>query len=441
LPPIVSAKSPPLSGRISIPGDKSISHRALILGAMAIGKTRVFGLLESEDVFATASALRAMGISILQNAPEEWHVIGRGVGGLLEPNNVLNLGNSGTGVRLLMGAVGGHPFVATFTGDASLISRPMDRIIAPLSEMGIHFTTRTDGKLPITVSGPATLLPIEYKLPISSAQVKSAILLAGLQAPGNTSVIESEPTRDHTELMLREFGAKITIEDHKDGSRKITVIGQPELRAQDINVPGDISSAAFPLVAALIIPNSKLTITNIGINPLRSGLIESLRDMGSSIELINIRDNNGNKTADLVATARPMRGIDVPAKRAPSMIDEYPILAIAAAYACGTTTMTGLSELRVKESDRIDSMTKGLINCGIKVNQTKDTLTIHGNGNNPKGGAVIAANLDHRIAMAFLVCGMGSNDPITIDDASPIETSFPRFRQLMNSLGGKIELL
>ena len=409
-----------------------------MLGGAAIGETRIEGLLEGEDVLATADAMRAFGAQINRDTDGVWRVIGRGVGGLREPEQVLDLGNSGTAVRLLMGLAGGQAFSSTFTGDASLCRRPMERIMAPLREAGIQFTSREGGRLPVTVTGPETVLPIEYTLPVASAQVKSAILLAGLNAPGETTVIEPQPTRDHSELMLRHFGAKVAVMDQVDGSRRITLSGQPELEAADIVVPGDISSAAFPMVAAVLVPGSKIKLQGIGINLLRAGLITTLQEMGASISIENRRGGEGDPLADLTVTAGPLTGVDVPAARAPSMIDEYPILAVAAALATGTTRMNGLAELRVKESDRLAAMAKGLAAAGVSVEETEDTLIVHGTGQAPQGGVMINADLDHRIAMAFLVLGMVSDQPMTIDDASPIETSFPDFAGLMNSLGADI---
>jgi len=409
-----------------------------MLGGAAIGETRIEGLLEGEDVLATADAMRALGAHINRDTEGVWRVTGRGVGGLREPGQVLDLGNSGTAVRLLMGLVGGQAFSSTFTGDASLCRRPMERIMAPLREAGIQFTSRDGGRLPITVTGPETVLPIEYTLPVASAQVKSAILLASLNAPGKTTVIEPQPTRDHSELMLRHFGAQVAVTDQDDGSRRITLSGQPELEAADIVVPGDISSAAFPMVAALLVPGSKIKLQGIGINPLRAGLVTTLKEMGASISIDNQRGGAGDPLADLTVTAGPLIGVDVPAARAPSMIDEYPVLAVAAALATGTTRMNGLAELRVKESDRLAAMANGLTAAGVEVEETEDTLIVQGTGQAPRGGVMINADLDHRIAMAFLVLGMVSEQPMTIDDASPIETSFPDFAGLMNGLGADI---
>ncbi len=409
-----------------------------MLGGSAIGETRIKGLLEGEDVLATADAMRAFGADIRRDDDGTWQVVGRGVGGLGEPSQVLDLGNSGTAVRLLMGLAGGHAFATTFSGDASLCRRPMSRVLSPLGDMGIQFTSREGGRLPITVTGPETLLPVCYTLPVASAQVKSAVLLAGLNAPGKTTVIEPQPTRDHSELMLRHFGAEIVVVDQADGSRQITLTGQPELKAADIVVPGDISSAAFPMVAALLVKGSRIRLNGIGINPLRAGLITTLQEMGALISINNRQGGEGDPLADLTVTASVLKGVDVPAERAPSMIDEYPVLAVAAACASGTTRMNGLAELRVKESDRLAAVAKGLALAGVDVEETENSLIVHGTGHPPKGGALIEADLDHRIAMAFLVLGMVTEQPMSIDDASPIDTSFPGFADLMNSLGGKM---
>jgi len=439
---IHSAKSSALQGEARVPGDKSVSHRSLMLGGVAIGETRIEGLLEGEDVLATADAIRALGAEVTrddaQGNENVWRVIGRGVGGLTEPGQVLDLGNSGTAVRLLMGLAGGHAFKTTFGGDASLSRRPMERIMTPLREMGVQFQARTGGCLPITQEGPETLMPITYTLPVASAQVKSAILLAGLNAPGKTTVIEPQPTRDHSELMLRHFGAEVDVEDQSDGSRRITLTGQPELEAAAVVVPGDISSAAFPMVGAVLVPGSRIVLKRVGINPLRAGLITTLREMGASITETNVRGGAGDPLADLIVEAGPLKGVDVPASRAPSMIDEYPVLAVAAASAEGTTRMQGLAELRVKESDRLAAMATGLAAAGVRVEETGDELIVHGTGVPPKGGALIEADLDHRIAMAFLVLGMVSESPVTIDDGFPIDTSFPGFADLMNGLGANM---
>ena len=436
--PLISYQATSLSGSARVPGDKSISHRALMFGALAVGESTVHGLLEGEDVLRTADAMRALGAKIVRDDDGVWHLWGRGVGGLVEPAEVLDMGNSGTGVRLLMGLVSSYPFATFFTGDASLRSRPMRRVTNPLSQMGAQFHTRADGRLPACVIGSATPNPIEYTTPVASAQVKSAILLAGLNTPGITTVIEKEATRDHTELMLTGFGATITTEILPEGGRRISLHGQPELVGRTVVVPADPSSAAFPIVAALLVPNSCIRLPGVGMNPLRTGLFTTLREMGADLTLENERIEAGEHVADIVVRTSSLRGIDVPPERAPSMIDEYPILAIAAACASGTTRMLGVGELRVKESDRLGAMARGLTACGVKIEEDQDTLIVHGLGTPPQGGVTIAANLDHRIAMSFLVLGMVSAHPMTIDDASSIDTSFPGFHDLMNNLGAKI---
>ena len=436
---VISCKANALSGNITVPGDKSVSHRALILGSIAVGETHVEGLLEGEDVLAAAAAMRALGAQISRDDAGLWTVIGCGVGGLHEPNQILDMGNSGTAVRLLMGLVGTQTFTSTFTGDESLNSRPMERVMDPLRQMGVQFTSRSGGRLPITVSGSDLIKPIEYELPVASAQVKSAILLAGLNAPGKTTVIEPQPTRDHSERMLRHFGAEVITENLDGGGVKITLTGQPELEGRDITVPADISSAAFPIAAALIVPGSNLLIRNVGVNPLRAGLIKTLQEMGGKITIENSRGEAGEPLADLRVEASQLHGITVPASRAPSMIDEYPVLSVVATCATGTTHMVGLAELRVKESDRLAAMATGLAACGVQIEETEDSLTVHGSDQPIDGGALIAANLDHRIAMAFSVLGMVSLNPVTIDDGSPIATSFPGYIKLMNSLGARIE--
>lgn len=434
-----SRKSTGLKGRIRVPGDKSISHRALIMGGLAIGETVVHGLLEGEDVLHTADAMRAFGAEVTRHANGTWHTHGRGVGGLDEPNRVLDLGNSGTGVRLLMGVAGGNPITTFFTGDASLVGRPMARVSTPLEQMGIRFVMRDGGRLPLACLGPETLLPIEYTLPVASAQVKSSILLAGLAAPGETTVIEPHPTRDHTETMLRQFGATVRVEDREDGARVITLVGEPELTGQVVQVPADPSSAAFPAVAALITEGSEIVLERVGINPLRFGLFEVLANMGADITIERLNDGGGEPLANLTIRATRLNGLDVPAEIAPRMIDEYPVLAVAAAFAEGTTIMNGLAELRVKESDRLGATARGLAACGVDVEETEDRLVVHGTGGRVPGGGSIAANLDHRIAMAFLVMGMGAERPVCIDDGTTIETSFPDFSGLMRGLGAGIE--
>jgi len=410
-----------------------------MIGGLTIGQTNIEGLLEGEDVLATATALRALGVNVEKTDTGSWRVRGLGVGGLQEPDAVLEMGNSGTAARLLIGVLAGHPLNATLAGDASLSARPMGRVIEPLSLMGADFQSRSGGRLPLTITGRADPLPIDYRLPVASAQVKSAILLAGLAAAGVTRVVEPKPTRDHTELMLRHFGAQVDVEDLEGGSRAVSVHGQPELTACDIIVPGDISSAAFLIVAALLVPGAKVSLPGVGINPLRAGLIETLREMGGVVRCENERNQAGEAVTDISIEGSPLRGLRVPASRAPSMIDEYPILAVAAACAHGTTRLEGLGELRVKESDRLSGMALGLAACGVRVEEGEDFLVVHGTGLPPKGGAHIETALDHRIAMAFLVLGMVSLEPITIDDSGPIETSFPGFAQLMNGLGGNIE--
>ena len=428
----------PLLGKTGVPGDKSISHRALMLGALAVGRTEISGLLEGEDVLATAAAVNALGATATPVGGGRWTVDGVGVGGLAEPENLLDLGNSGTAARLLLGILATHPITVFVTGDASLRRRPMTRVVEPLSRFGAHFLTRDGGRLPLAVTGAADPIPVAYRLPVPSAQVKSAVLLAGLNTPGATTVVEPQATRDHTERMLRHFGATVAAEPAAGGGLEITVEGFPELAAAPIAVPGDPSSAAFPLVAALIVPGSEVTIERVGINPLRIGLLECLREMGADITLLNEREEGGEPVADLRARAGTLRGADIPAERAPRMIDEYPILAMAAACAAGRTRMRGLAELRVKESDRLAGIAEGLAACGVRVGIEGDDLIVEGAGNLPAGGAMIATQLDHRIAMAFLVLGLAANEPVRIDDAAPIATSFPGFVSLMNGLGAAI---
>ncbi len=435
---VTSYNAKALTGDVVVPGDKSVSHRALMLGSVAIGETRIDGLLEGEDVLATAAAMRALGAHVTQNDGRQWSVIGRGVGGLREPDQILDMGNSGTAVRLLMGLVSSHTFVTTFSGDESLSRRPMERVMEPLRQMGARFTSRRGGRLPITVEGSDMIAPIEYELPVASAQVKSAILLAGLNAPGQTIVIEPQPTRDHSERMLQHFGADVVSENLASGGRKIALMGQPELAGRNITVPADVSSAAFPMAAALMVPGSNLLLRNVGTNPLRAGLITTLQEMGGKIALHNRRGEDGEPLADIQVEASSLKGITVPASRAPSMIDEYPVLAVVAAVARGTTRMEGLAELRVKECDRLAAMAKGLAACAVRVEETEDSLTVHGSPQGINGGATIAAELDHRIAMAFSVLGMVSKSPVKIDDGAPIATSFPGYIELMNGVGANI---
>jgi 3-phosphoshikimate 1-carboxyvinyltransferase len=433
-----SSRSGPLKGTVRPPGDKSISHRALMLGGVALGTSEIHGLLEGEDVLRTAAAMRLLGAEVERGADGVWRAEGRGVGALIEPEDVLDLGNSGTSARLLLGLLASHPLTACMTGDASLRRRPMGRVIQPLAEIGAAFAARAGGRLPLAISGAGEPMPIRYRLPVASAQVKSAVLLAALNTPGSTSVIEPEPVRDHTELMLRHFGARLSIEREPDGARASTLEGQPELKGRRIRVPADPSSAAFPAVAALIRPGSELRLEGVGLNPHRTGLYETLREMGAEIQTLDARAEAGEPVGDLLIRAGRLRGIEVPASRAPSMIDEYPILAVAAAFAEGRTVMRGLAELKVKESDRLAAIAEGLARCGVKVETGPDSLTVEGRGAPPKGGARIATRLDHRIAMAFLVLGIGAKEPVTVDDAAPIETSFPGFAALMNGLGAEI---
>jgi 3-phosphoshikimate 1-carboxyvinyltransferase len=432
--------SGPLRGTVRVPGDKSISHRALMLSALAIGESVIDGLLEGEDVLATAAAMRATGAQVARDADGRWRVHGVGVGGLLQPKTSLEMGNSGTSTRLLLGLVATHPITCTFTGDASLSRRPMGRVIDPLSTMGAEFTAAPGGRLPLTVRGISPAVPIAYRLPVASAQVKSAVLLAGLNTPGITRVIEPVATRDHSERMLRGFGADLTVEQADDGARIISIHGEADLRAQAITVPGDPSSAAFPVVAALLVPGSEVTIANVGLNPTRAGLFDMLRAMGGDIRLTNERIVGGEPVADLVVRHSALRGIEVPPEVAPSMIDEYPILFVAAAHAEGRTVMRGLEELRVKESDRLTTMATGLRACGVVVEELPDGLIVTGSGGDPiPGGATVAAMLDHRIAMSFAIAGLTARNPITIDDIAPVATSFPGFAAMLASLSGQSE--
>jgi 3-phosphoshikimate 1-carboxyvinyltransferase len=434
---MIAVPAGPLRGSVRPPGDKSISHRALLLGASAIGETRIEGLLEAEDVLATASAVRSLGAEVEQH-DGSWRVFGCGTGGMFESSRVLDLGNSGTGVRLLMGLVASQPLLTFFSGDTSLSRRPMRRVIEPLRRMGATVWARAGDKLPLAIRGAEAALPIEYALPVASAQVKSAVLLAGLNAPGKTTVVEPVPTRDHTERLLTYFGAAVHIEPFA-GGRRITVEGEPELCGRAVVVPGDISSAAFPMVAALIVPDSRVVLCNVGINPLRSGLLDTLGEMGARIAILREDDAGFEPVADLLVEAGPLTGVDVPQARVPTMIDEFPILAVAAAAARGTTRMRGLSELRVKESDRLAAIAAGLAACGIDVDMGDDWLEVKGVGGAPPGGGFVTVNFDHRIAMAFLVLGLAARSPVRIDDGTAIATSFPGFVGLMRELGGKID--
>jgi 3-phosphoshikimate 1-carboxyvinyltransferase len=435
--PRAFSASAPLQGRIAIPGDKSISHRSLMLSALAVGTSRVTGLLEGHDVLATAAAMRAMGASIERREDGEWVIDGVGVGGLLQPREALDMGNSGTSTRLLMGLVASHPVTATFVGDASLSGRPMGRVIDPLGQMGADISASPGGRLPLMLRGIAPAIPLSYRLPVASAQVKSAILLAGLNTPGITEVIEPVPTRDHSERMLRGFGADLTVETDADGTRHIRIRGEAELKPQTIVVPGDPSSAAFFIVAALLVPGSDVTVANVGLNPTRAGLVEVLRQMGGDIELLDAREVGGEPVADLRVRHSALKGIDVDPAIAPSMIDEYPILFVAAALAEGRTTTTGLDELRVKESDRLAVMATGLAAIGARVTESEDGLAIDGTGGDPlPGGAGVAGHLDHRICMSFAIAGLVSKAPVTIDDMAPVATSFPNFEALLSKLQG-----
>lgn len=431
--------SGPLKGEIRVPGDKSISHRSIMLGALAVGETRVTGLLEGEDVLATAAAMRAMGASVLRQAQDdrgivEWSVQGVGVGALLQPEAPLDMGNSGTSTRLLMGLVATHAIETKFFGDASLTKRPMGRVIDPLSQMGAAFEASEGGRLPLTVRGANPAVPIEYRLPVASAQVKSAVLLAGLNTPGITTVIEPVPTRDHSERMLRGFGADLTVEE-LGGERIIRIRGEAELQPQAIEVPGDPSSAAFFMVAALVVPGSELLIRNVGLNPTRAGLVHLLRQMGGSIEEVNPREVGGEPVADLLVKHSALKGIEVDPAVVPSMVDEFPVLFVAAALAEGTTVTRGLEELRVKESDRITVMAEALTVAGARVRETEDGLTIEGSGGELlPGGGPVATHLDHRIAMSMAVAGLASCEGVLIDDTRPIATSFPVFEALLDQV-------
>jgi len=428
----------PLSGRVRVPGDKSISHRSLMLSALAVGESTVEGLLEGEDVLATAAAMRAMGADIERAADGRWTIHGVGVGGLLQPSASLEMGNSGTSTRLLMGLVASHPIIANFTGDASLSKRPMNRVIEPLSQMGAEFTASPGGRLPLMLRGLCPAVPIDYRLPVASAQVKSAILLAGLNTPGLTRVIEPIPTRDHSERMLKGFGAELSVELEADGGRIISIRGEAELKPQHIIVPGDPSSAAFPVVAALLVPGSDVVVENVGLNPTRAGLFEVLRQMGGQIDYIDEREVGGEPVADLRVRGSSLKGIHVSPDIVPSMVDEFPILFVAAALAEGRTLTHGLEELRVKESDRIAVMAEGLRAIGARVEETEDGLIIDGTGGEKlPGGATVAAHLDHRIAMSFAVAGLVSRGTVTIDDMAPVQTSFPIFTDLMRTLGAE----
>jgi len=435
--PLRARRSGPLKGTVRPPGDKSISHRSLMLGALAVGETTVEGLLEGEDVLATADAMRAFGASVTRTGDGAWSVKGLGVGGLLEPEGVIDYGNAGTGVRLAMGIAGSHAFTTTFTGDASLVGRPMGRVFDPLRRMGVQVLARSGDRLPATLRGPDMPVPIEYRLPVASAQVKSAVLLAGLNVPGTTTVIEPVATRDHTERMLAAFGAAIETDTGADGARVIRLEGRTDLKPQKIVVPGDPSSAAFPIVAALIVEGSDVTVANVLMNPTRFGLVETLLEMGADLSIENRRKVGGEDIGDVRVKGGRLKGMAVPAERAPSMIDEYPALAVAAAFAEGDTRFDGIGELRVKESDRIASVVAGLTANGIAVEEGPESIVIHG-APHVVGGGTVTTHLDHRIAMSFLVLGLSTQEPVTVDDGTPIATSFPEFRAMMAGLGADI---
>jgi 3-phosphoshikimate 1-carboxyvinyltransferase len=436
--PLSARRSGALKGRVRVPGDKSISHRALIFGALAVGETRISGLLEGEDVLNTGKAMRALGASVERIREREWSVRGVGVGGFRAPEAVLNFGNSATGCRLVMGAIAGCPITAIFDGDPSLRKRPMQRILDPVMLVGARaLTAANGGRLPITLQGARNPIPIVYRTPVPSAQIKSAVLLAGLAAPGATTVIENEASRDHTERLLAHFGATVAVEPDGEHGRRITLAGEPELVPAPIVVPADPSSAAFPMVAAILVPGSDLILTDVMTNPLRTGLITTLREMGADIERQNIRGDLGEELADFRVRASALHGVDVPAARAPSMIDEYPILAVAAAFARGTTRMRGLKELRVKESDRLAAVADGLEANGVEVAIEGDDLIVEGK-ERAAGGGLVATHMDHRIAMAFLVMGLASERPVGVDDTSFIATSFPSFVPMMRGLGAEM---
>ena len=435
--PLQSRSSGPLNGQVRVPGDKSISHRSLILGALSVGETRISGLLEGEDVLNTGKSMRALGARVERTGDFAWKVNGVGVGGFAQPQNALDFGNSGTGCRLVMGAVAGCPITAIFDGDASLRSRPMRRILDPLELMGARTReAKEGGRLPVTLSGARYPVPITYKTPVASAQIKSAVLLAGLSAPGITTVIEQEASRDHTELMLKHFGANIVSTKEGTHGRRITLTGEPELHGAEVVVPADPSSAAFPLVAALIVEGSDIVLLDVMTNPLRTGLFTTLREMGASIEESGVRGDAGEPMAQLRVRASKLRGVEVPPERAPSMIDEYLVLAVAAAFAEGTTTMRGLHELRVKESDRLAATADMLRVNGVKAEIAGDDLIVEGRGHVP-GGGLVKTHMDHRIAMSALVMGLAADKPVKVDDTGFIATSFPDFIPMMRALGAE----
>ena len=438
--PALARRSQGLKGVARVPGDKSISHRSFMFGGLASGETRITGLLEGEDVMRTGEAMKAMGAQIAKNG-DEWIIQGVGNGCLLQPEGPLDFGNAGTGSRLTMGLVGVYDMETTFIGDASLSGRPMGRVLDPLRQMGVQVLKAAPGdRMPITLRGPKHAAPITYRVPMASAQVKSAVLLAGLNTPGITTVIEPVMTRDHTEKMLQGFGANLTVETDEEGVRHIFIEGQGKLTGQTIAVPGDPSSAGFPLVAALIVPGSDIIIENVLMNPTRTGLLLTLQEMGGDIEILNPRNAGGEDVADLRVRSSELKGVAVPASRAPSMIDEYPVLAAAAAFAEGETLMQGLEELRVKESDRLAAVARGLEANGVDCTEGESTLAVRGRpGGKGLGGGTVATHLDHRIAMSFLILGLATEKSVTVDDANMIATSFPEFMGLMKELGAEIE--
>ncbi len=433
--PLSAVRARPLKGRVRPPGDKSISHRAFLFGLLACGETKVEGLLEGDDVLGTGKACEALGAVIERLGPGQWRIRGPGLGAILPPRETLDFGNAGTGARLMMGVVGGHGITATFDGDASLRKRPMRRILDPLRLMGVQVLSEADGgRCPIVLKGARDPAPIEYRTPVASAQIKSAVLLAGLNAPGATTVIEAQASRDHTEKMLAHFGAEVIVAAEGEG-RRVTLVGRPELRPATVVVPADPSSAAFPIVAALIVPGSDIVVEGVMMNPLRTGLLKTLGEMGAHIDALDRRLERGVEVADLRVRHGTLRGVDVPAARAPSMIDEYPILAVAAAFASGATRMRGLSELRVKESDRLAAVAAGLKAAGVDCAIDGDDLTVE--GGRPRGGGMVSTQMDHRIAMSFLVMGLASLEPMAVDDVAMIATSFPDFGPTMEQLGAK----
>jgi 3-phosphoshikimate 1-carboxyvinyltransferase len=433
--PLAARQSGPLRGIAAVPGDKSISHRALILGAMAIGETRISGLLEAEDVLNTADAIRAFGAEAVRDSAGAWRVWGTGIGGWGEPKDVLDFGNSGTGSRLVMGAMATTRVTAVFTGDASLRGRPMKRVLDPLTKFGAQYVAREGGLMPITLIGARQAICIDHQVTVASAQVKSAMLLAALAAPGRSRIVQRDLTRDHTEKMLKTFGADLLVETLGDGGEAVHVLGEVALKPCTIDVPRDPSSAAFAIVAALIVPGSEITLPSLLLNPRRTGLIDTLLEMGANICITNDRQSGGERIGDLVVKSSLLKGVEVPPERAPSMIDEYPILSIAAAFAEGKTVMHGLEELRVKESDRLSAIAAGLKAAGLSIAETHDTLTVEGRGADVPGGARVATQLDHRIAMSFLTMGLAAKNAVSVDDTTMIATSFPEFEPLMRNLG------